>query len=110
MKKVYMLSIVAIVLAAVAVEWRASRVDVASARASSSQIYIHGTPVCVLREGDGIVARVGKCGPGEDQDEEAPDESPFHGSPGRSLPPGHPPIGPDMDQEMRQDGSNRMAI
>jgi len=63
---------------------------------SSSQIYIHGTPVCVVQRDGAIHARVGAC-------ESSPeDASPGAGgrwrAPGRhrlELPPGHPPIGPD---------------
>ena len=67
---------------------------------SSSQIYIHGTPVCVIQQAGEIVASVGVCGtsrgesrgndPGSGKGfhEEDPStiEQPF------SLPPGHPPI------------------
>lgn len=79
----------------------------ASLVSSSSQIYIHGTPVCVSQEGKDIVARVGECGlrrvlPDGDFREELP----YHGHPGRNLPPGHPPI----DQEMFPDGNRRVLI
>lgn len=71
------------------------------ANVATSQIYIHGTPVCVMKHGEAIVARVGECeslaDPGRD--------GPFHGDPGgtRALPPGHPPI-PDGTPP---DGSGR---
>ncbi len=75
---------------------------------SSSQIYIHGTPVCVTQEGNDIVARVGECGL-----HRLPPESEFlerlpfhHGQPGMNLPPGHPPI----DQEMFPDEQRRVLI
>jgi hypothetical protein len=51
---------------------------------SSSQIFIHGTPVCVTQRGGEIVAAVGECGFHESRP--AP-ENPHVG-----LPPGHPPI------------------
>ena len=74
---------------------------------SSSQIYIHGTPVCVTQQGKDIVAQVGECGlralpPESDSLERLP----FHGHPGRSLPPGHPPI----DQEMFPEQNRRVLI
>jgi len=46
---------------------------------SSSQIFIHGTPVCVTQRGGEIETAIGECG----------------SSPG--LPPGHPPVGGDPD-------------
>ncbi|MBI5906208.1 MAG: hypothetical protein HZB86_11810 [Deltaproteobacteria bacterium] len=67
---------------------------------SSSQIFIHGTPVCVTQRGGGIEAAVGECdavagrGPGGGHGR-------FHGGiePPRTpgLPPGHPPVGPGTD-------------
>lgn len=71
----------------------AMHADVSFSRTASSQIFIHGTPVCVIQEGNGIVARLGDCG----ETENRPDETfhgrvPFHGHPGMNLPPGHPPI------------------
>jgi hypothetical protein len=67
--------------------------------ASSSQILIHGTPVCVIQQGGEIRAAVGLCGapavgpengcgPGKGSDVEA---SPGIGT-RRALPPGHPPV------------------
>ena len=62
---------------------------------SSSQIFIHGAPVCVTQRGGEIEAVVGKCGsiPGDP------------GSPNLGLPPGHPPVdgnpGPAFDEERR---------
>lgn len=49
---------------------------------SSSQIFIHGVPVCVTQRGDEIRASVGSC-----------DAVPA--DPRLRLPPGHPPIGPE---------------
>jgi len=63
---------------------------------SSSQIFIHGTPVCVTQRGGEIQASVGECavlfgGPRGQQE----DADGFHnGDPHVGLPPGHPPIGP----------------
>ncbi len=65
-----------------------------------SQIYIHGTPVCVARQDQGIVARVGECD--RDAFRPAPEysgEVPFHGRPGMNLPPGHPPVDGNMFPE-----------
>lgn len=79
----------------------------ASLVSSSSQIYIHGTPVCVTKEGNDIVARVGECGIyGAHPDADFPEMLPYHGHPGRNLPPGHPPI----DQRMFPDGNRRVLI
>jgi hypothetical protein len=74
---------------------------------SSSQIYIHGTPVCVTQDGKDIMARIGECGiPGVSPDGDSLKNLPYHGHPGRSLPPGHPPV----DQEMFPDGNRRVLI
>lgn len=71
---------------------------------ADSQIYIHGTPVCVTRHHHGIVARVGECDRGGDREEgEFTGKVPYHGHPGRNLPPGHPPIdGPMFPEENRR--------
>ncbi len=45
----------------VGVHLRASD-PLASLVSSSSQIYIHGTPVCVFQQGKDIMAKVGECG------------------------------------------------
>ena len=74
---------------------------------STSQIYIHGTPVCVTQQGKDIVAQVGECGVRPFPPEfESLERLPFHGHPGRNLPPGHPPI----DQEMFPEGNRRVLI
>jgi hypothetical protein len=74
---------------------------------SASQIYIHGTPVCVTQEGKDIVARVGECGfPGVPPDADSLEKLPYHGHPGMQLPPGHPPI----DQEMFPEENRRVLI
>jgi hypothetical protein len=67
---------------------------------SSSQIYIHGTPVCVIQRGGEIQATVGACSAVPDESRQG---APYRhspgfsgpGHPGLNLPPGHPPIGPD---------------
>lgn len=67
--------------------------DVPFTTPASSQIYIHGTPVCVTRQHYGIVAQVGECDEGRGHpDGEFTGEVPFRGHPGIDLPPGHPPI------------------
>lgn len=79
---------------------------IASFASSSSQIYIHGTPVCVTQEGKDIVAQVGECGvPRLPPYADSLERLPFHGRPGTQLPPGHPPI----DQEIFP-GKNRRVL
>ncbi len=74
---------------------------------SSSQIYIHGTPVCVTQMGKDIVAQVGECGVAVfPPDSGVREGSPFHGGPGITLPPGHPPI----DREMFPEANRRVLI
>ena len=78
---------------------------------SSSQIYVDGTPVCVLRQGGDIIAAVGMCGtPGGESAEDGFGKggvfnrgTPYHQKPHLGLPPGHPPIGlpPEMGEERR---------
>ena len=78
---------------------------------SSSQIYVDGTPVCVLRHGGDIIASVGMCGTprGETADdgfgggEVFNGGAPYHHKPRLGLPPGHPPVDlpPDMGEERR---------
>ncbi len=88
------------------VEWRqygASAVPV-----SASQIYIHGTPVCVFRQGESIAATVGECEAGTAPRDEAPgDGAPELGGPDMVLPPGHPPVGPDFSPD---GGGQRILI
>lgn len=68
-------------------------IDVPFADKAYSQIYIHGTPVCITQEPHGIFAQVGECdGAGFRPHGKFSGEVPFHGRPGRNLPPGHPPI------------------
>lgn len=68
---------------------------------SSSQIILHGTPVCITQRGGEIEAAIGECGssPGAQEGEDGE----FHGTqqpfrnPNAWLPPGHPPVGSDPD-------------
>ncbi|MGE5246891.1 MAG: hypothetical protein ACM3L8_00985 [Verrucomicrobiota bacterium] len=68
---------------------------------SSSQIFIHGTPVCVTQRGGEIHATVGACsalrpgGPRGEGPSRHHGGVPYPGDPRLELPPGHPPIGPD---------------
>ncbi len=97
MKKIVAIALMALFVSMIVVEWRAYRAAVHPASASASQIYIHGTPVCVFRQGDAIAARVGECDQvGEPPDEAPGDGTPDVGGPGQFLPPGHPPVSPDM--------------
>ena len=67
---------------------------------SSSQIFVHGTPVCVVQRAGAIFASVGMCGAAGSGsiEDDAGDGGDFHGetpsAPGQrfGLPPGHPPI------------------
>ena len=71
-----------------------------SLASSSSQIYIHGTPVCVTQMGKDIVAQVGECGIAAlPPDADSRESFPFREGPGMTLPPGHPPIGQEMFPE-----------
>lgn len=65
------------------------------------QIYIHGTPVCVYQEGEDVLARIGMCPNGPGDEENAPENLPFHSSPRMELPPGHPPVdeGPSFEEK-----------
>jgi hypothetical protein len=93
--------IIALVLVAGAASllfWGAGYAD--RVAAFSSQIFIHGTPVCVTQRGDRIEAAVGTC----DANPRDPrgGSGGYHGTrpgpvnPHMGLPPGHPPID-DMD-------------
>jgi hypothetical protein len=82
--------------------WASGRGDALQVR-GSSQIFIHGTPVCITREDDGIVATVGEClrnvpDPGKDDD----DSHPFHGRDGMELPPGHPPVDGELNRDRKR--------
>lgn len=74
---------------------------------SSSQIFIDGTPVCVMQKGGDIIASVGKCDGrgGEATEDGFGSGDVFHGrrpgplDPRFGLPPGHPPIDSPPDRE-----------
>lgn len=67
---------------------------------SLSQIFIHGTPVCVMQQAGEILASVGMCGApgGESLEDGFGNGGGFHGGttsplePRHGLPPGHPPV------------------
>jgi len=67
---------------------------------SSSQIFIHGTPVCVVQQAGEILASVGMCGTSGDESrrddfgsaEGGHGEEPSPLEPRFGLPPGHPPV------------------
>ena len=106
MKTILAVTLAGMFLLVAAFHFRASE-PLASLEASSSQIYIHGHPVCVTQQGKEIVAKVGECGvPTLPPDSDSMERLPFrHGHPGMNLPPGHPPI----DQEMFP-GENRRVL
>jgi hypothetical protein len=52
---------------------------------SSSQIFVHGMPVCVVQQAGEIIASVGMCGG-------SGSESGEYDVGNRGLPPGHPPV------------------
>ena len=66
------------------------------AAASSSQIFIHGTPVCVTQRGGEIEAAVGVCGHFSGNPHGEPERfhgaNPLPGKPHGGFPPGHPPV------------------
>ncbi|HWS16031.1 MAG TPA: hypothetical protein VN450_07575, partial [Candidatus Methylomirabilis sp.] len=68
---------------------------------SSSQILLHGTPVCITQRGGEIEAAIGECGssPGASEGEDGGFHGTPHpfGNPNAGLPPGHPPVGSDPD-------------
>jgi len=78
---------------------------------SSSQIFIHGTPVCVMQHAGEILASVGMCGTpgGESREDGFGNGGVFHGErpsplePRLDLPPGHPPVDfpPALDEGRR---------
>jgi hypothetical protein len=81
---------------------------------SSSQIYIHGTPVCVTQRGDRIEAAVGTCGapagdtPGGSGGYHG--KHPVPGNPHLNLPPGHPPIDGNPSPGFEERGRTRTLI
>jgi hypothetical protein len=105
-KKIVLLGLATAFLVVAFARWHVHH-SVALVSTSFSQIFIHGTPVCVFTLGGNVVAQVGQCpdtpgaeykGPGED--------APFHGRPGMDLPPGHPPV----DRDMFPDGRRTVQI
>ena len=78
---------------------------------SSTQIFIDGTPVCVMQHAGEIIASIGRCDiPGGEAAEDGYGNGDvFHGrmpaplDPRYHLPPGHPPIDstPDMEKGRR---------
>ena len=75
---------------------------------SSSQIFIHGTPVCVTQRGGEIVAAVGECGVHSGSFHEGGggfhETHPAPENPRMGLPPGHPPIDepfPEVNERRR---------
>ncbi len=78
---------------------------------SSRQIFIHGTPVCVMQQAGEIRASVGTC---DSRGLDTPKDDPGNGKdphgrtltpidPRQGLPPGHPPLDstPDFEGERR---------
>ena len=106
MKTILTVTLAGMFLLYAAFHFRASE-PLASLVSSSSQISIHGTPVCVTQQGKDIIAEVGECGVRAlPPDSDSMERLPFrHGHPGMNLPPGHPPI----DQEMFP-GENRRVL
>ena len=107
MKAIVSIGLMVLFLFLVVVQWMEYHPSPVPASASASQIYIHGTPVCVFRQGGSIVARVGECEAGTGPRDQAPDaDLPDDGARGLGLPPGHPPVGPDMSP----DGGGRRVL
>ncbi len=103
--------LVALLLVVMIAGWWADSPSAFRASSSSSQIYIHGTPVCVFRQGDSIVARVGECDDGTAPESGDPgDGAPDGGGSGMVLPPGHPPVSPDTPMDPPDGGGRRLLI
>lgn len=101
MKKLVAAAVVALVAGIVYMNLASHRPGIVQARVAS-QIFIHGTPVCVTQDESGnIVATVGEClrpEPDQGQGKEGGEDlDRFHGGKDLQLPPGHPPIDEDMD-------------
>lgn len=106
MKKLFAIVLATIVLAVAFVQWHSYRAAEVST-VSASQIFIHGTPVCVFSKDGNIMARVGQCSDVSREEKRVPPEgAPFHRQPGMNLPPGHPPV----DQDMAPDGRRTVPI
>jgi hypothetical protein len=99
MRKALLLSSVVFIMAAVLVLWRVHGAATVRSGPATSQIYVHGTPVCIMQDGDRIMAMIGECDASEAPQGLHPDlpgRRPFHGTPGLALPPGHPPVPFDL--------------
>jgi hypothetical protein len=67
---------------------------------SSSQIFVHGAPVCVMQQAGKVIASLGMCGTsrGESRDDDFGNGGVLHRKtpsplgPRLGLPPGHPPV------------------
>ncbi|MGE5700505.1 MAG: hypothetical protein ACM31N_10640 [Deltaproteobacteria bacterium] len=86
-----------LLLVGVFLGWQSTHRPAALAASTFSQIFIHGTPVCVFTFDGNIMARVGECPDATDEDGAgSAEKAPFRGRPGMELPPGHPPVDRDM--------------
>jgi hypothetical protein len=95
-KKIVLIGLAAAFLAVTFVRWNAHR-SAAPVSTSFSQIFIHGTPVCVFTLGGNVMARVGPCPDAQGTENDRPgDDAPSRDRPGMELPPGHPPVDRDM--------------
>jgi hypothetical protein len=107
-----LLAIALILAAGIASLWLWGAGHAHSMAGSSSQIFIHGTPVCVTQRGGEIQAAVGVCGNfsvhphGEAEGYHGGNRVP--GNPHIGLPPGHPPI--DQEPFPGPEGGRRTLI
>jgi hypothetical protein len=105
-KKILLFGLAAAILAVTFVRWHGHR-SAAMASTSFSQIFIHGTPVCVFTQGGDVMARVGQCPDAQGaENDRLPEEAPSRDRPGLTLPPGHPPV----DRDMFPDGRRAVPI
>jgi hypothetical protein len=105
-KKIVLLGLAAAFLVVAFARWHVHP-PAAPTFTSSSQIYIHGTPICVFTLGGNVVAQVGQCPDTPGAEKEDPgEEAPFRGQPGMGLPPGHPPV----DRDWFPDGQRTVPI
>lgn len=96
MKTIAAIGLTVLLIVVLVVGVRAYLPSPISGFASASQIFIHGTPVCVYRHGESIVARLGECAGALPRDGAREERLPEVDGPESGLPPGHPPVGPDM--------------
>lgn len=102
MKKLFAIVLTAIFLAVALIQWHSYR-GAEVRPVSASQIFIHGTPVCVFTKDGNILARVGQCPDASPNEKGGPPErAPFHRHPGMDLPPGHPPVDRDIAPDDRR--------